>query len=292
MLNFSGMINKLIIISGLSGAGKTSALKGLEDNGFQAIDNLPISLFEQFISQVQSGIYPPDRPMAVGIDIRNIDFEALRVEKFASQLFLNFQALSVIYLECTDAQILRRYNETRRPHPLGASTLVDAINTEKNLLEPIKKLAHIQIDTTELQVRQLHHILNHYLDISLNNGLKILCLSFSYKKNIPTFADFVIDMRFLSNPFYVNTLQHLCGKDKSVQEFLKKDSRWELVSVHFLDFLKNAIDGYKEQGRSYLTFAFGCTGGQHRSVYTAEFFYTQFTKMGYDCHIEHRDLKV
>lgn len=280
------MVNRLVIISGLSGAGKTAALKGLEDNNFQVIDNLPISLFKVFLEQTNA----KNSSIAVGIDARNLNFSANVIDDFSKQI-REQNDISVIYLECSEEQLLKRYNETRRPHPINADDLRESILQEKFILEPIKAIADLQIDTTALQLSQLHKLLQHYLKPNITKNLKIQCLSFSYKKGAPMFADFVIDMRFLSNPFYVNELQPLSGQDYLVQEFLKKDSRWPLIAENFFDFLLNAIKGYQEQSRSYLTVAFGCTGGQHRSVFTAEFFSAEFNKMGYDCQIEHRDLR-
>jgi UPF0042 nucleotide-binding protein len=280
------MVNGLVIVSGLSGAGKTVALKGLEDNNFQVIDNLPISLFDIFLEQINTN----NNPIAVGIDARNLNFSATIIDNFAKKI-REQSDVPVIYLECSEEQLLKRYNETRRPHPINAEHLRSAILQEKSILAPIKAIADLQIDTTELQVRQLHKLLQHYFHPSIKNMLKIQCMSFSYRKGVPLFADFVVDMRFLSNPFYVSQLQDMSGQDKQVQDFLKKDLRWSLVAENFYDFLINLIKGYQEQGRSYFTIGFGCTGGQHRSVFAAEFFFTELAKMGYDCHIEHRDLR-
>lgn len=280
------MVNGLVIISGLSGAGKTVALKGLEDNNFQVIDNLPINLFQTFLEQKKN----QKNPIAVGIDARNLDFSAKVINNFANTI-REQNNISVIYLECSEEQLLKRYNETRRPHPINAKNLKASILQEKSILAPIKSIADLQIDTTELQARQLHKLLQHYLQPNSESILKIQCLSFSYRKGVPLFADFVVDMRFLSNPFYVSELQEMSGQDAPVQEFLKQDQRWNLIAENFYDFILNLIKGYQEQGRSYFTIAFGCTGGQHRSVFSAEFFYTELSKMGYDCHIEHRDLR-
>lgn len=280
------MVNDLVIISGLSGAGKTVALKGLEDNNFQVIDNLPINLFNTLLAQVNV----QNQAIAVGIDARNINFSATVIDDFA-KIIRKHNNISVIYLECSEEQLLKRYNETRRPHPINSENLMSAILQEKSILAPIKAIADLQIDTTELQVRQLHKLLQHYLRQNTKGVLKIQCLSFSYRKGAPMFADFVVDMRFLSNPFYVQSMQAMSGQDAPVQEFLKQDPRWNLMAENFYDFLLNLIKGYQEQGRSYFTIAFGCTGGQHRSVFSAEFFYNELSKMGYDCQIEHRDLR-
>ena len=200
--------------------------------------------------------------------------------------------LRILYLECNEEQIQQRYNESRRPHPVEAEHLQAAIALEKSQLAPLQKLAEMQLDTSDLTVRHLRKILQHYFFEQQEQNLKIQLLSFSYKQGIPKFADLVLDMRFLSNPYYDVHLRPLSGKHKEVQAYIKQDSRWMIVDYHFKEFLINAIHGYKEQGRFYLNLAFGCTGGQHRSVFVTEFFNNILRKLHYDCIVEHRDLRT
>ncbi len=280
----------LVVITGLSGAGRTTALKALEDQGYQVIDNLPLlmmpSLVEHFIKNP-----PSDSLVVVGLE--SIDFTAPQAEALLKNLRANAQIdLRVIYLECDEETILRRYNESRRPHPIEANNLQAAISLEKQQLVPLQKIAEMQLDTTDLSVRHMRKILQHYFYQAQEQTLKIQLLSFSYKQPLPKIADLIIDVRFLSNPYYDARLRPLSGKHKDVQAYIRQDSRWMIVEHHFKEFLINAINGYKEQGRFYLTIAFGCTGGQHRSVFITEFFHIILKKLNYDCMIEHRDLRT
>ena len=285
------MALSLVVIAGLSGAGRTTALKALEDQGYQTIDNLPILMVPTLVSHIINTI-PKDLTYAVGIDARSLQPKSKAIE-----IIQNIQEnpkidLKVIFLDCTQEKIRQRYNESRRPHPIEAKNLTKAINKERELLLPLQQIAEVQLDTTELSIRHLRLILQHYLCDQKEPKLKIQLLSFSYKKGIPNFADLVLDMRFLSNPFYDSQLKHLTGVNEKVQAYIKEDSRWLIVELHLKEFLVNAICGYREQGRFYLNLAFGCTGGQHRSVFAGEYFYNVLKKLHYDCTVEHRDLNT
>lgn len=279
----------LVIIAGLSGAGRTTAIKALEDQGYQIIDNLPLlmvpSLVEHFIKT------PPSNGL-VAVGLESIDFTAPQAEALLIDLRENPKInLRIIYLECDEETILRRYNESRRPHPIEAKNLQAAISLEKQHLKPLQEIAEMQLNTTDLSVRHLRKTLQHYFYEAQEQTLKIQLLSFSYKQPLPKMADLVVDVRFLSNPYYDMRLRPLSGKHKDVQTYILQDSRWMIVEHHFKEFLINAIQGYKEQGRFYLTIAFGCTGGQHRSVFITEFFHNILKKLHYDCMVEHRDLR-
>lgn len=278
----------LVIITGLSGAGRTTALKALEDQGYQIIDNLPFLMMPALVEHFTK-IPSAKRMVVVGLE--SIDFTAPEAEKILKDLHANMNIdLRIVYLECDEDTILKRYNESRRPHPISAKDLQTAIALEKKRLAPLQKIAEIQLDTTDFSARHLRKILQNYFQETHKRKLKIHLLSFSYKKPLPKNADLIIDMRFLSNPFYEKHLQALSGKDKEVQKYIRNDSRWMILDHHLKEFLVNAILGYKEQGRFYLTIAFGCTGGKHRSVFVTEFFYVILKKLHYDCIVEHRDL--
>lgn len=280
----------LVVITGLSGAGRTTALKSLEDQGYQAIDNLPLLMMPALVNHMSKNPLS-NAPVAVGL--RSIDLPAVEVETLLNNLRANPALdLRIIYLECSEEKIYQRYNESRRPHPIEAEHLQDAITQEKLQLIPLQKIAEMQLDTTDLTVRHLRKILQHYFFECPKQNLKIQLLSFSYKEASPRAADLIIDVRFLSNPYYDAHLRPLSGKHKEVQAYIKQDSRWMIVEHHFKEFLINAIHGYKEQGRFYLTIAFGCTGGQHRSVFVTEFFHNILKKLHYDCIVEHRDLRT
>ncbi len=279
----------LIVITGLSGAGRTTALKAMEDQGYQTIDNLPLAMIPTLVDHILKT--KSHTPIAVGLS--SIDFTVPQAEVLLKNLQENLKInLRIIYLECSEEQILQRYNESRRPHPIEAQNLQAAISIENLQLSPLKKHAEMLLDTSDLTVRHLRQILQHYFLEQQEQNLKIQLLSFSYKQEIPKIADLVLDMRFLSNPFYNMHLRPLSGKDKKVQTYIKQDHRWMIVEHHFKEFLINAIHGYKEQGRFYLNIAFGCTGGQHRSVFVTEFFHNILCKLHYDCIIEHRDLRT
>lgn len=283
------MALSLVVITGLSGAGRTTALKALEDQGYQAIDNLPLLMMPALVEHALK----TESNMPVVVSLRSVDFTVTQAEALLKNLQENPNInLRIIYLECSEEQILQRYNESRRPHPIDAQHLQAAIVIEKAQLSPLKKHAEMLLDTSDLTVRHLRRILQHYFFEQQEQNLKIQLLSFSYKQGVPKVADLVLDMRFLSNPFYDTHLQPLSGKNKEVQTYIQQDSRWMIVEYHFKEFLINAIHGYREQGRFYLNIAFGCTGGQHRSVFVTEFFHHILCKLDYDCLIEHRDLRT
>ncbi len=285
------MALSLVVIAGLSGAGRTTALKALEDQGYQTIDNLPILMVPTLVDHIIA-TNNSELTYAVGIDAKSLHPQPQAVE-----IIKNIQAnamvdLKVIFLDCALEEIQQRYNESRRPHPIMAQNLAQAINQERELLLPLQQIAEVQLDTTSLNIRHLRLILQHYLCDHQAPKLKIQLLSFSYKKSIPKFADMVLDMRFLSNPFYDSQLKHLAGVSEKVQAYIKEDSRWLIIEFHLKEFLVNAIQGYQEQGRFYLNLAFGCTGGQHRSVFAGEYFYNLLRELHYDCIVEHRDLNT
>ena len=283
------MVLPLVVITGLSGAGRTTALKVLEDQGYQAIDNLPLLMVPALVEHVVK----TNSTLPVAVGLRSIDFTAPQAEPLLKNIQENPNInLRIIYLECSEEQILQRYNESRRPHPIDAEHLQAAITIEKLQLSPFKKLAEVEIDTSDLSVRHLRQILQHYFFDQQEKNLKIQLLSFSYKQGIPKGADLVLDMRFLSNPYYDTHLRPLSGQDQEVQAYITQDSRWMIIEHHFKEFLIGAINGYKEQGRFYLNIAFGCTGGQHRSVFVTEFFHHILCNLSYDCIIEHRDLRM
>lgn len=283
----------LIIVSGLSGSGKSIALETLEDCGYYCIDNLPVALIESFIRQAVADGQPVFQRAALGIDARN---QTSNLEKFpatldlASRLGIQYQ---IIFLQADSDTLLKRFSETRRKHPLTDSThpLSEAIELERKLLEPVASRAHLLIDTTYTNVHQLRDIIQTRVGGKRSNLMSLYFLSFGYKNGIPMDADFVFDARCLPNPHWVPMLRPKTGQDAEVAEFLERIPEVR----HYLDdlnrFLKRWVPQFAAEGRSYLTVAIGCTGGQHRSVYLVEALAARFRSGPNDLLVRHRDLR-
>ena len=263
---------RLIIVSGLSGSGKTVALHVLEDLGYYCIDNLPARLLEDVVEEVSSGPGEVGRGIAVGIDARNrrSDLESLPrlIEEFRQQ---NIRT-DVLFVLADDEVLLKRYSETRRRHPLAAhgAELRSAIDEEREILTEVINSADLIIDTSRTSVYELADIIRERVDRRPPDSLSVLIESFGYKNGIPADADFVFDMRCLPNPYWDLNLRHLTGLDEDVVAFL--DAQESVAAMHddILAFLERWIPEYRMSNRGFLTVAIGCTGGQHRSVYMAE----------------------
>lgn len=263
---------RLIIVSGLSGSGKTVALHVLEDLGYYCIDNLPARLLKGVVEEVSSGPGEIGRGIAVGIDARNrrSDLESLPrlIEEFRQQ---NIQT-DVLFVLAEEQVLLKRYSETRRRHPLAAhgTELRDAIDAEREILAEVTNSADLIIDTSRTSVYELAEIIRDRVDRRPPASLSVLIESFGYKNGIPADADFVFDLRCLPNPYWDLNLRHLTGLDEQVVEFL--DAQESVTAMHddILAFLERWIPEYHKSNRGFLTVAIGCTGGQHRSVYMAE----------------------
>ena len=284
---------ELIIVSGLSGSGKSIALETLEDCGYYCIDNLPVGLIEAFIRQAVADGQPVFQKAALGIDARN---QSSDLEKFpstvelAKRLGIQYQ---IIFLQADSDTLLKRFSETRRKHPLtnGTHPLSEAIELERKLLEPVAGRAHLLIDTTYTNVHQLREIIGTRVGAKRDNLMSLYFLSFGYKNGMPMDADFVFDARCLPNPHWVPMLRPKTGQDAEVAEFLERIPEVR----HYLDdlskFLTRWIPRFGAEGRSYLTVAIGCTGGQHRSVYLVESLAARFRSGPNDLLVRHRDLR-
>lgn len=263
---------RLIIVSGLSGSGKTVALHVLEDLGYYCIDNLPAGLLKAVVEEVSSGWGQLGRGLAVGIDARNRrqDLESL------PQLIQDFRRqqiqTDVLFVVADDEILLKRYSETRRRHPLAehGAELRAAIDAERQMLSEVINSADLIIDTSRTSVYQLADTIRERVDGRTPASLSVLIESFGYKHGIPADADFVFDLRCLPNPYWKLNLRHLTGLDENVIRFL--DAQKSVAAMHgdILSFLQRWIPEYRESNRAFLTVAIGCTGGQHRSVYMAE----------------------
>jgi len=281
------MPKKILIVTGLSGAGRTSALKILEDLGFEAIDNIPTSLL---INILETNI---NTNLAVGIDIRSRDFDAKKI----SQLIKNKKKkidISIVFFDCETIKLLNRFKESRRIHPLKLDLpMIEIIDRERNWLEPLKKISNYYINTTDLSINLLRKKIKVIFNKDINIKTTVRIISFGYKNGLPKEADFVFDMRFLRNPFYEKKLKSMNGKDKKIIEFVKNQEHFHLFFDRITNLFDRMLGGFKDEGKDYITVAFGCTGGVHRSVVSSEMFFSFLKlKKGIEVFIDHRDLKL
>ncbi len=285
---------RLVIVSGLSGAGKTVALKQYEDRGYYCIDNIPLDLVQPLLTHAVDNPGPRYRKLALGIDAR---CDPLEIERFPAVLdALRDQAIDVrvLFLTADDSVILRRYNETRRRHPLANPevSLLDAIRLERKLLKPIADLADVPLDTTHLNLYELRAAVGARLPEQGTHGLSVLFLSFGFKNGGPEGADFLFDARLLPNPHWVPDLRALNGRDAPVIDYFKS----QVLVGQFLDdtrgYLERWLPAFEAQDRAYVTVAIGCTGGQHRSVYLAERLGQAFAGRFEQVVVKHRELNA
>ncbi len=284
---------RLIIVSGLSGSGKSVALDALEDMGFYCIDNVPAALLEGLISQTieaQDALYDN---MAVGVDARNRAADLQSLPDLLSSLEERGVQCEVLFLHAEDQVLLERYRETRRRHPLRSQSmsLQDAISEERDLLGPIIYSAGLVIDTTQTSIHELRETLRSRLGND-QRQLSIQIESFGFKHGVPYDADFVFDVRCLPNPYWEPELRGKNGKDPEIVEFLSKSDITDKMYADILGFLNNRIPEYTENNRNYLTAAIGCTGGQHRSVYLAERIAAELRKSHDGVLLRHNQLRT
>ena len=266
------MSMRLIIVSGLSGSGKSVALHMLEDIDFYCVDNIPAALLKSFISHTVRGTGDVDPRTAVGLDARNRPCEIATIPLLANEMRRSGIDCDVLYLHASDEILLKRFAETRRKHPLvsGAVSLREAIAAERKLLEPITMAADWVIDTSHMSVHALREVIRQRIDRRSEGRLSLMFESFGYKHGIPGDADFVFDVRSLPNPFWEHSLRNLTGRDAAVIEFLSSHAGVRAMVADLAGFLERRVQEFSMANRSYLTIAVGCTGGQHRSVYVAE----------------------
>lgn len=285
-------MKKLVIVSGLSGAGKSQVLNILEDNEYFCVDNLPVELFDKFIQLASTH----REKFAVSMDVRSVIHikDLLKIYKEELYKFRNIRILK-IFLYADIQTLINRFSETRRKHPLGGE-LVSAIKKEQKLLEDIKKLSDVIIDTSNLTIADLKRKLLGILEQRISTHLKINIISFAYKLGLPVNADIVFDTRFLPNPNYVRNLKNLTGKSIKVKKYVLSFP----LTTRFISLLKEMfkllIPQFINEGKNYLTIAFGCTGGQHRSVVIAEEIYKYLlslkenTNDKFSVSLTHRDI--
>jgi len=279
---------ELVIVTGMSGSGKLSALKAFEDLGFYSVDNLPLDLVQRFADLVRSS--KDIKRAALVVDVR----EGMRLEEFPAVLkkMRKVIATRVVFLEATDEALIRRFSETRRPHPLGRSdTVVKSIRAERKRLDPIRNVADIVLDTTKFNVHELRaHITAQFERGESDTNLTISSNSFGFKNGVPTEADLVFDVRFLPNPHFIPEFRKLTGKHPKVAKYVRDFPQTAEFLQKATEMLKFLLPHYIKEGKSYLTVAFGCTGGQHRSVFIAEEMKKRLAAEGYRVKTSHRDM--
>ena len=276
---------KLVLITGMSGAGKGVALRTLEDEGFEAIDNLPLA----YLSDIAASS-ARSRNLAIAVDVRSRDFSVQPFIATITQLKKNPDLeFSVLFLDCDDEVLRRRYTETRRRHPLAADRAVmDGISHERSLIQKLRDVADMVIDTSETGAAELRKaIAAHYTGKS--RELSLIITSFSFKRGVPREADMVFDVRFLKNPHYDPALKNLTGFDAGVGQYIKTDAGYDDFMTRLTDFILPLLPRYVEEGKHYLTLAIGCTGGRHRSVFVAEQLGEFLRTHDYDVIVRHRE---
>lgn len=277
---------KLKIITGLSGSGKTTALRAFEDMGYYAMDNAPSYLVEKFIELNKNQKNPIDK-MAVVIDFRSLSIDS-DIYKSIKRLKDSNQDTEIIFVYCNDEIILKRYNELRRPHPLGEyGNVQDGISKEKKLLKPIKDISDKIIDTSYYKIAELRQVLESSQEKSANMIINLI--SFGFKYGISSDFDFVFDMRFLPNPYYIEDLKKSNGTDEKLRTYLDQFDQGESFANKVYDLIKSLLKDFSKQGKNIITIGFGCTGGQHRSVYMVEKMYEKMRNDDYILIKRHRE---
>lgn len=283
---------RLVIISGLSGAGKTIALNTLEDLGFYCIDNLPVSLLQEFAVQIKHNVIKDTPGIAIGIDARSPAPAIAHLPVVITELKKEGLRTELVFIEANDEILTRRYSETRRKHPLSSRSvsLTAAIIKERRIMGELCELADTRIDTSYTLMHELRELVRKRIARHPLASLSVQFTSFGYKHGIPRDADFVFDARCLPNPYWKKNLRGLTGRDKAVIKFLAGQTQVGRMIKHIRSFLSSWIPQFEADNRSYLSIAVGCTGGHHRSVYIVERLSEYFRKEGKHVIISHRDI--
>lgn len=282
---------RLLIISGRSGSGKSTALNMLEDHGYYCIDNLPASLLPAFVRRISSDTLELPR-VAVSIDARNIPDDLKKVPAILQELRESSLDTEIIFLDASGPTLIKRFSESRRRHPLTTSTvgLREAIGREREMLEPIAALAGLSIDTSTMSIHQLRDIIRSRLIDKNTSALSVMFESFGFKSGVPVDADIVFDVRCLPNPYWEPELRPLTGLDQPVMDFLSQHDDVNEMLADIRAFLEKWLPRFEASNRSYMTVAVGCTGGQHRSVYLCERLREAFTGNITNLQVLHREL--
>lgn len=283
---------RVLLVTGLLGAGKTTALNVLEDLGWEAIDNFPLRMLERLLDTSEPGDAGTRMPLAIGFDTRTRGFDAntliALVKKLTKRPGLE---LTTLFLDCSGQELERRYNETRRRHPLaGDLPASSGIAAERELMEPLRRWADLVISTTAFSANQLQQAIREQFAPANGPAMTVTVLSFGFSRGMPPIADLVFDMRFLDNPHWDPELRPLTGLDAPVAEHICKDPAFDEAFERIRDLLLSLLPRYRAQGKAYVTIAFGCTGGRHRSVFFAEEIGAALRDAGFSPTMLHRNL--
>ena len=283
---------KLIIVSGLSGSGKSIALQALEDLGYNCIDNLPMGLLHALAVQITHAADPVGETFAVGIDARNLSHDLEQFPDLIETLKTMKLDVKVIYLTANEQTLIKRFSETRRKHPLSTSdtSLNEAIAQENKYLIPISSSSDLTLDTSQTNVHQLRELVRQCVQSNEQKGMSILIQSFGFKHGIPSDANFIFDVRCITNPHWVPELRKYTGKDKDVIDYLEKSDDVIAMREDIFAFINKWIPVFEKENRSYMDIAIGCTGGYHRSVYLAEQIGKKLREQHPNIVVRHREL--
>jgi len=279
---------KLVIVTGLSGAGRTTTIRCLEDLGYETIDNLPISLISRVVAPGMLGA-----KIAIGLDTRTRDFTTKAVLDMLAELSAHsWLSLEVVFVTASHAILVRRFSETRRRHPLApAETPHDGIDRERDLLNEIQDASTVVFDTSDMSPHDLRAQVDRFFNRGGESKLAIMIHSFSYKRGVPAGIDMVFDCRFLNNPYWDPSLRSLNGRSGGVQRFVQNDTRFEEFFAKVMDLSVFLLPAYVDEGKTHFSIGFGCTGGQHRSVALAETVAKALANHGWLVSVRHRELE-
>ncbi len=279
---------RVVMVTGPAGSGRSTAINALEDAGFEAIDNLPLALIPRLLDGTA-----PDHPIALGVDTRTRGFSASACIEIIDKLSARDDIdLEVLFLDCSQEVLLRRYSETRRRHPLAPEeSPLEGIKIDNDLLAPVRVRADILIDTSEMTPHDLKADIQHFFMSDTDQPLAVSVHSFSYKRGLPRGLDMVFDCRFLNNPHWEPALRPLDGRDAAVLDYVQADGRFAPFFDKVSDLVESLLPAYTDEGKAHLSIGFGCTGGQHRSVALAETLTQTLAQKGWRVSIRHREIE-
>lgn len=282
---------RILLVTGLSGAGKSTVLRTLEDLGWETVDNLPLSLLDPLLATPPSAGAERGRPLALGLDSRTRGFKAERLVRQIKQVGKGeARSVETLYLDCAGTELIRRYSETRRRHPLAPDRpAIDGIAEERELTAPLKRWADHVLDTTDSDANALQQQIRDRFGSDMDSPT-LTIMSFGFARGVPRNADIVLDMRFLRNPHWEKELRDLTGLDEAVGAHIAGDTAYEEALTRIEELILMLLPRYRAEGKSYVSIAFGCTGGRHRSVHVAERVAARLRAAGFSPSLDHRDL--